>query len=234
MKKESIKEFIKSYKLTYLFYKVYKKIRLYQHNKNKEQGMIKFENDGLKVLFLTQDIFSEYGVNFFIANGTLLGIVRDKKLITRDMDLDIIVYLEKDIDIIRFRDFLTKKGYTLLHAFSVETIGITQETYVYDDIMVDISYVRKAGEKYYPYVLYDTDVEKNKVIVFPFTGYNTKKYGYQGHFINVPEKPDLFLEQSYGKNWKTPNPNYIYWENENGVKLDLKGSIQVFKQFKYR
>lgn len=234
MNKKEIKEYLKQNCLTKNIYAVLREFKQRKHKRKKQLGMIQFENKGVEILFYTQKIFKLSGVKFFIANGTLLGIIRDNKLITRDMDIDVIVYLEENSKIEDFRKVLIENKYEILHSFSVEDIGITQDTFVIDDVMVDVSYVRKVENKYYPYVLYNTEDEKNKVIVFPFTSGETKEYKYNGIEINVPDNPELFLEESYGKDWRIPNPNYIYWENENGIKLDLKGNIQIYNHFKYQ
>ena len=51
--------------------------------------------------------------------------------------------------------------------------------------------------------------------------------------INIPENPDQYLAETYGDDWKIPNPNYIYWENPKAIKTDLTGDVEVINRFKY-
>ena len=48
------------------------------------------------------DILNEYKINYWICHGTLLGIIRDKKLIPWDQDIDIGVLENKKYRKINF------------------------------------------------------------------------------------------------------------------------------------
>lgn len=234
MNKKEIKKIIKDNALTKPFYKAYMAVKDIQRNRRREKGKEIFIDSGESVMRDVQKILSSYeGIEFFFAYGTLLGIIRDGKLLGRDMDLDMVVLLDDDKEIVRFRDYIVKKGFQRLHSFSVDGVGINQDAFMYKNIMIDLNYAKTNGNKKYNYNFYDLPEEKNKILIFPFTFTGCVKYNFNGFDINVPENPELYLEETYGKDWRIPNPEYIYWENPQTIKTELKGKVEVINQFKF-
>lgn len=55
------------------------------------------KEDAREVLFKTQDIFKTFGIDIYLAFGTLLGAVRDKDFIDGDLDVDCFVKDEEKL-----------------------------------------------------------------------------------------------------------------------------------------
>lgn len=234
MNKKEIKDYIKQNAFTKPFYKVYKDIKDIPRNRRREKGRKIFIDSGESVMRDVQKIISSCeNIEFFFAYGTLLGIIRDGKLLGRDMDLDMVVLLDHDEDINRFRDYVVKKGFKRLHSFSVDGVGINQDAFLYKNIMIDINYAKTNGSKKYNYNFYDLPEEKNKILIFPFTYTRSVKYKFNDFDVNVPENPELYLEETYGKDWRIPNPKYIYWENPQTIKTELTGKIEIINELEF-
>jgi phosphorylcholine metabolism protein LicD len=56
----------------------------------------KHENVAIKLLQDTIEVLNKYKIDYYLDFGTLLGAIRDKKLIPWDNDIDISLYKEKD------------------------------------------------------------------------------------------------------------------------------------------
>lgn len=205
------------------------------HRRRKEKGIKIFNDRGTSILFHTQEIICKSGLNldFFFAFGTLLGIIRDGELLGRDMDLDMVVFVQDNEDVFRFRSYLEKNDYIRLHSFEVDGVGITQDAFIYDDIMIDINYARKYEDVYYNYIFFNLQTEKNKILIFPFSTGKTKQIKFKNYGINVPSEPEKYLKETYGEKWQIPDPNYIFWENKQAIKTDLKGKVKIINKFKY-
>ena len=51
--------------------------------------------DAKQILFKTQDVFSQIGIDVYLAYGTLLGAVRNQAIIPGDLDVDVYIKDEK-------------------------------------------------------------------------------------------------------------------------------------------
>ena len=69
--------------------------------------------NGEDTVVRVQKILSETGVFFFFDMGTLLGIVREGRLLKHDMDIDIGVRLKDEEEIKALRETLISKGCVL-------------------------------------------------------------------------------------------------------------------------
>ena len=162
---------------------------------------------------------------FIFCFGTLLGIVRDNKILGRDLDIDIGVLVESEKDIAKIRNLLVLNGYKQHVRFTVDTVGINQEAFFKNRVNIDVSYFFLKNERYITYLLY----EKDKVLMFDIGNkFSIKKICYKNMMINVPSNAESVLENIYGSDWRIPNKSYKYWENKCATKLTLKGATLDF------
>lgn len=207
---------------------VYNKIRELYHIKKNKKAMKLFEDKSIEVLHKTQFDLAKYNqeLQFFFAYGTLLGIIRDNKLLKRDMDIDIIVLWTDNIIIDEFRKYMNEKKYKRVHSFYIEDIGVVQDSFVSNDILIDIHYARVKNGRCETYLLYSDEKKDNAVIIFPFSKQKITEYTFAGNHVFVPLNPDLFLKETYGDEWRIPNPHYKYWENRCAIKTELLGKTE--------
>ena len=56
---------------------------------------------------------------------------------------------------------------------------------------------------------------------YPITLMKIKNIQYNGFVIPVPSESEKVLELTYGKDWKTPKKNYIWYEEAENL-IDLR------------
>lgn len=235
MKDGKLKDFLKYNVITKPLYRIYQNKKRKKYIERRTEGLEKFTRNSMEVMKEIQEVFPRFSgkIDFFFSFGTLLGIIRDGRLLGRDMDLDMVVLLDNNEEIFKFREYLINNGFDRLHSFEVNGVGINQDAFIFNDVMVDINYAKPAINKYNNYLFYDLPEQRNKVLIFSFTFTKTVKYKFGDIQINIPENPDQYLAETYGDDWKIPNPNYIYWENPKAIKTDLTGDVEVINRFKY-
>lgn len=177
-------------------------------------------------LFNIADIFKKHNIKFYLDYGTLLGAVRDKDFIKNDSDIDLGIY-EK----IWTNPLLLKK---LILDFQKNNITIkniwdnTSNTIIFlskNNIAMDIYQKVKGNNEYFNHG-YDRKLGIIK-IVYPLECLNTlDKINFLGREFNVPHNPDKYLENIYGKGWKTPilksQTKYYHYLK---INLEWKGNL---------
>lgn len=144
-------------------------------------------------LLILKTFFEKHNIKYFLDCGTLLGIIRENKLIEYDLDSDISVD-KKDINIIR-------KNLSELRELGFKEWRNRDEGYI------AMSLTRK-GE----YIDIYQCFEINFLLV---------QYPFLNKTFPVPEYPEEWLQEIYGPNWKTPTEDKSSYDIsawENGMK----------------
>ena len=179
----------------------------------------RFLRNGLHVLQQFDICMADFGVEYTLAYGTLLGAVREKGFIKHDFDIDVYVWAEDYSE--RMAVALKAAGFELIHDFMVEdgTIG-REETYKYEGVAIDIFYVYDGGE--YPYCCDFTTIDG-----VPTFNQCMQKYGrvrarkfdlpmnrqrervpFETIELYIPKNAHHVLNFIYGPDYMTPDPNY--------------------------
>jgi len=191
------------------------------------------QNNSAKYLNLVESIMSTSGALYHACFGTLLGIVRDNKLIKWDVDIDYAVVISDDFSWNDLEKAMSKSGFKKIREFVFEGI-VTEQTYQVDKITIDFfgefydgnnmiqyTYNKLTGVKYSSYLDYS---------VFRLTLPRVdkiKQINIDGVNVSVPCNSEEILASVYNDDWRVPNPN---WKSNSGkcVKfLDGKIAHQV-------
>jgi len=189
---------------------------------------------GLEVLSELKSIFDELGIINFADFGTLLGLQRENKLLSHDLDLDYGLIIDglKREDIILL---LERKGFRLWRHYLYNNI-IVQSSYYYKTIKIDINFYQVVNDRLKTWLFYrkpETSYKNNERNIVEMNYDNitkTKSITVDGYFINIHQNSISFLKQKYGESWETPDKNWTYWDSPSGKLLD---EIGYFIQFKY-
>ncbi|MUH71369.1 discoidin domain-containing protein [Psychrosphaera haliotis] len=154
-----------------------------------------------KVLML---LTNEFGVKAFISSGTLLGVVRDGKLIPHDDDVDIcyISQFSTEAEILKEREdmvqFLVSKGYHLKPSGIAHYWCTTPE-----GVNLDIFSGFIENERACMNPLARGGVGKDDVLPL-----QTKQVN--GYDLLLPANPESLLQLNYGDSWKVPDPLWTF------------------------
>ena len=155
-----------------------------------------------KLLWKTCAYLAKNGITAFPYAGTLLGLVREGKLLDFDKDLDIAIWMDS----------------WQLCCAALETAGWVRQTmridyanyrdYVHPDlgITLDLCGLQPKGEQIVGgFSLPDYSAEYQRVSVFPRFELVQRDTEYGA--VWFPQQPDIILQAFYG-DWRTPNPNW--------------------------
>ncbi len=169
---------------------------------------------GYEYLPKIEESLNKRGIECFLAYGTLLGIVREGKFIGHDDDIDLGIIKNSNFSWAKVEDALNEVGMTKKHQFKSEG-HITEQTYRYKNLSVDLFMFDSDDDKSYAYVYFQEqgrEYEKNQFSIrCPKVSKieRTKIYECPSGVFRVPENEELFLEEVYGKNWRIPDPNFV-------------------------
>lgn len=181
-----------------------------------------FLNNGIELMTNFNSIMTKHGHSYSLIFGTLLGAVREHGFIKHDLDIDVAIW--HDADNKQIEHILIQGGFNLVRRIEVEN-GILgrEETYIYKGVSIDLFY-------FYPY---NTNLMYCNVFL-PFEGCRNfdesiNKYGgllplqlilplsreieyitFENIQMPIPKNAEAFLEARYGKNWRIPDPTFVY------------------------
>ena len=207
----SMETFIKKYKKNLLsdFYINYE----INFNSNDEQKAI-------NTLFDVKNILNHQLIDYWIEGGTLLGAIRDKKLIPWDHDIDMGIINNSDKQIEDLIKRLKKDFYVSVKGFdkneNIWNLGKYRVLKVYpkkkiffkDKLCLDIfiyylGNIPNIKEKVYKYVVWGKNgFHKRKFFD------QTEQIKFYNDTINIPSNSTDFLEIKYGSDWKIPNKEW--------------------------
>lgn len=149
--------------------------------------------DAKAVLFKTQDVFSEIGVDIYLAYGTLLGAVRDQAVIPGDLDVD--VYIKDEKRMFQHLHYIQECGLKLIRALN--------NTYSFrlnnnPNCFIDV-YIMKPTVSIWGLYCYNLEI-----MMVPKKYLYDGKMDFLGRTFKCPKEPDKILEFWYGDTWNKP------------------------------
>ena len=225
------------------------------------------------------DLLHNNRINFWICHGTLLGIIRENRLLPWDHDIDFAVW-DHETDKNHIMDIMLSHGYQqevitgemdCLH-FLGEEKKVDISFYKIKDNIASIKWAISPKDTFGKLMLFvSNNISKNndEILInhsipkkamltiirqfslllgfilpnklktlfnkkamqkMKYTGYSypmeimqLKNIEYAGMEIPVPFDSEACLQHTYGKDWKTPKKNYIWYEEaDNLINLIMK------------
>ena len=159
-------------------------------------------------------LLESLGVAYFLCDGTILGIVRDNRLIPHDNDIDVCVV--GGIDVPRVKAAFAARGFTVGRELYYR--GVMQQLIFYsaEHVIFDICFWHKKGDGYgYQYVpelkkgrrQHDHYCDSHDYVTFRGKRYPTH--------ANIKQ----WLQEHYGDDWTIPKQVKGDW------RLDVKDII---------
>lgn len=159
----------------------------------------------------------ESGVKYFLDCGTLLGLIREGRLLQHDHDIDISIPPNGGSPA-KLVEALLKHGYVFSRGVEYEDV-LDAISMTYRGIPVDFDFwVEQNGKRLHrTYYSGKHGGIGNEVHGF-FSLYESVKktipYEFVGESYEIPEDSDLVLTEQYG-DWRIPNSSWNYNEDQN-------------------
>src|SRR5690554_4847523 len=163
------------------------------------------KNQAVENLKTIDSIFRELGVEYWLSNGTLLGVHRDNELIETDSNTDISVNV-KTISKDMFQK-IKKEGFSLVRFFGKLQDGFMVEIARKNE-KTNLFFFYKEEDKWYHSVYKDIDGTESLKYDYVFEAFDLTEVEFKGHKFTIPKNTEDVLNQQYGDNWKTPIENW--------------------------
>lgn len=151
-------------------------------------------DEASKLLSVVKQLFSNKGLEFYLAYGTLLGAIREKSLIPGDEDVDIFVTDEKRL--FKMLPYLDKNGLHLIRLAKGNTYSFCLGDHGYIDVYI-LRPLKFSIWNHYCYSLSNMVTPKKF-----FESYDEIEF--LGGCYKCPKNPEKLIEFWYGHDWKTP------------------------------
>lgn len=230
---EKLKAFLRTNIYTKNLYNILRFIKRGVENRRKRYVL---QHNGEQTIKELQNILEKANIVFFFDMGTLLGIVREGRLLGHDLDIDIAISDNNKETINLVRSTLLNSGCRQKFLYIVDGIGIVEESYVINNIKFDINYYKTDQNHSKCYLLYTSHGKKYKdelklsvveLSCSPIA--DIEKISFADTKINIPQNAEHYLAERYGENWRIPDKNYIYYKGPSakaikniGMKITIK------------
>jgi hypothetical protein len=151
-----------------------------------------------------------FGYHVFLNSGTLLGVIRDGRLIEHDDDIDLAVFLDA-------HDAETAAREWVLLRARLEKTGMFDHQASNSQAIHKLTSIGHVQVDLFPLWFDDCD----RVHLYPHTVgeltrdqvFPLKKCARSG--LNLPAEPELMLAVNYGQNWHVPDPYFRFdWSRQ--------------------
>lgn len=162
---------------------------------------IRFEEERmLELVDDVQEVFDQFGIDTYTANGTALGLVRDKQLIPWDHDWDMNASVH-DFFVIQKQVIpeLFRRGYKIL-----EIVPLSACPFLYSE-----RYQKTPGDAKRLLFIKDGQMFDVAFQVWMPPLETVEAYG---RVFRVPKDVEHYLTDVYGENWETPRSDYTISE----------------------
>lgn len=191
----------------------------------KERRVIKerkaaLQTEGFSYLQSIDAALKETGITYFVAFGSLLGIIRENGFIKHDCDMDFGVLKDEHFSWKLLDKSLKDYGFEIVHGYKYNG-EYKQLTYSKGILTVDFFLFDLEGQNSIAsYVCYkDSSVRYSdiyessigKISAHRFE--NIEQIQYKNITLNVPNNYTTMLSDIYGTNWMIPDPT---WSHVNG------------------
>ena len=225
--------------------KIKKFIRSPKHKRVKNEEAIKeckrnaIQTFGLPLIQFVQELLQGIGISAFADFGTLLGIIREGKLLAHDLDVDIGVILNEPFDTHRIRVAMERSGFTLWRQY-INGERIVEESYRLNSLKVDFNYYEMDDRYAKTWLFYSKpgfQYEKKtlrhivEMTYSPIREMQTVSVG--DCRIVIPKNAEQLLTEKYGQSWRIPDTGWIYWQSPAATPVEGMGRFVTYCYKKY-
>lgn len=165
-------------------------------------------------------IAKKFDINLFLISGTLLGYCRKKSFLEHDTDIDLGVFKQDKLN--EFFEELTKTGlFVLINKITENGIKLKHINGTVTDI-----FIHKQDKDDYWHAV--------EMVSWHNSPFELQKVNFLGIEINIPDKPELYLEENYGKDWYIPKEKFDSILDCPNLKIKNNKLIELYKLQNFR
>ncbi len=189
-------------------------------------------NNLTDMLLFIDEFMKRHEFQYWLAYGTLIGCVRDKAVIPWDEDIDLGITLNTAIVLARHMNEFVKAGYNYkisLHPDTGQVLSISIFCSITNSLHVDMDVFQPVQDFHSDKVVQSIEFPG---CYFPWRCIEPVGEGelsggtLDKHKFPIPTEPQIFLDNFYGKDWRTPKIKQ--WIKERLLKDPmLSGSMRV-------
>ncbi|PIE78970.1 MAG: hypothetical protein CSA15_05075, partial [Candidatus Delongbacteria bacterium] len=194
-----------------------------------------------KMLVDSTNILEENNIKYILEAGTLLGIVRENRLLPWDNDIDITVTEEYEKQVLALKWKFFWKGYRFrpkyykidVGPFKKGTLRIikisTRKFFFFGGYRICDIFVKRTIESDRDNYYWSVGINKAILKSCPKRYYDeVKNMEFEGKSYLVPKDEIGYLEYHYGKDWQTPVKTWNFRTDDNCKQVEI-GSIKKRK-----
>jgi phosphorylcholine metabolism protein LicD/glycosyltransferase involved in cell wall biosynthesis len=184
---------------------------------------------GVEALALALRLIEARGLVAFADFGTLLGLVRDGRLIPGDLDIDIGVLRPSATAGADLRAHLRNHGFVLWREYSLAG-QVAEESYHLfvakgARVKIDINYYDSDDAASWTHLFFRDPTEtylpreRSVVRVLGPRIQTTERFGEGPHDLRIPSNAEAILAAKYGPGWRVPDASWRYWQGPGSQVL---------------
>lgn len=152
------------------------------------------DEDAAIALKSIKKCFDEHQLPFFLISGTLLGCIRENKLLGHDKDIDIGVWDTHTVT--QLKELIKNSGcFYILPIYSQDILVVRHV----NGISIDIFIHYKTENDYW---------HAGRKCVWHNTPFKLVPHSFLGEEYLIPENYQLYLEENYGQDWLIPKIDF--------------------------
>lgn len=152
------------------------------------------DKDAAIALSAIKNCLDKHEVPFFLISGTLLGCIRENKLLNHDKDIDIGVWDLYSVN--QLSKIIKNSGcFYILPIYSKDILVIRHV----NGVSIDIFIHYKSQNDYW---------HAGRKCSWHNSPFELSEYFFLGNSYLIPTNYDLYLSENYGHNWRVPQINF--------------------------
>ena len=174
-----------------------------------------FKERGIETIQMVESALSKSGLEYFATCGTLLGLIRENRLLRNDYDMDYGVLIREDKTWSQLENTLKGIGFSKIRCFTLND-KVTEQSYandkgmtidffghfIEDEELCFYSFDKIDGEQY------PADDNWSAYILRNGKYCGVKKIDTEIGTVTVPVNAEEYLTYNYNDNWMIPDPNF--------------------------
>jgi len=171
-------------------------------------------DEALSALALAVEVLEEAGARPWVTYGTLLGLVREGRLLPYDDDIDLAV--SGSADALRIKTAMTARGFVANNE-ERDAEGVIKQKFELGAILIDLFFVRQSGRWW-------TDLSRAgtySVLRSTHPPVEIARRQYGGLELPVPAQTEAYLVHCYGAGWRQPVTVWSWFLSPPNAELSL-------------